>query len=57
MSNTKDLTRREFVAGTGRATLGAMVAASAPLIVLKPTTLALSAMSTSPIANVAWRKN
>jgi len=33
MSNTKDLTRREFVAGTGNATLGAMVAASAPLIV------------------------
>jgi predicted dehydrogenase len=32
MSNTKDLTRREFVAGTGCATLGAMVATSAPLI-------------------------
>ena len=31
MSNTKDLTRREFVAGAGKATLGAMVAA-APLI-------------------------
>ena len=33
MSKTKDLTRREFVAGAGKATLGAMVAASAPLIV------------------------
>ena len=33
MSNTKDLTRREFVAGTGCATLGAMVAGTAPLIV------------------------
>jgi predicted dehydrogenase len=33
MSNTKDLTRREFVAGAGKVTLGAMVAASAPLIV------------------------
>ena len=33
MANKKDLTRREFVAGAGRATLGAMVAASAPLIV------------------------
>jgi predicted dehydrogenase len=33
MSNTKDLTRREFVAGAGKATLGAMVAVSAPLIV------------------------
>src|SRR5277367_5060489 len=32
MPNTKDLTRREFVAGAGKATLGAMVAASAPLI-------------------------
>ena len=33
MSDTKDLTRREFVAGAGKATLGAMVASSAPLIV------------------------
>jgi hypothetical protein len=33
MSTTKDLTRREFVAGTGYATLGALAAASAPLIV------------------------
>jgi predicted dehydrogenase len=33
MSNTKDLTRREFVAGAGRATVGAMLAASAPSIV------------------------
>jgi predicted dehydrogenase len=33
MANKKDLTRREFVAGAGHATLGAMVAASAPLIV------------------------
>jgi predicted dehydrogenase len=33
MSSTKDLTRREFVAGTGKATLGALVATSAPLIV------------------------
>src|SRR5258708_22394041 len=32
MSTKKDLTRREFVAGAGKATLGAMVAASAPLI-------------------------
>jgi predicted dehydrogenase len=32
MADKKDLTRREFVAGTG-ATLGAMVAAGAPLIV------------------------
>src|SRR6202167_3084222 len=32
MPNTKDLTRREFVAGAGKATLGAMVAASAPMI-------------------------
>ncbi len=33
MSNTKDLTRREFVTGAGKVTLGAMVAASAPMIV------------------------
>jgi len=33
MSTTKDLTRREFVAGTGAATLGVLAAASAPLIV------------------------
>ena len=33
MSDTKDLTRREFVAGAGKATLGAMVATGAPLIV------------------------
>ena len=33
MSNTKDLTRREFVAGAGGATLGAVMAASAPVIV------------------------
>jgi predicted dehydrogenase len=33
MPNTKDLTRREFVAGAGNATLGALVAAGAPLIV------------------------
>src|SRR5258708_10512888 len=33
MSKTKDLTRREFVAGAGKATLGAMVATGAPLIV------------------------
>jgi predicted dehydrogenase len=33
MPNKKDLTRREFVAGAGKATLGAMVAASGPLIV------------------------
>jgi predicted dehydrogenase len=33
MSNTKDLTRREFVAGAGKASLGAVVAASVPLIV------------------------
>jgi predicted dehydrogenase len=33
MPNTKDLTRREFVAGAGTATLGAMVATTAPLIV------------------------
>ena len=33
MSNTQDLTRREFVAGAGKATLGTMVATSAPLIV------------------------
>jgi predicted dehydrogenase len=33
MSNKKDLTRREFVAGAGKATLGAMVAASGPLII------------------------
>src|ERR1700733_15438183 len=32
MPKTKDLTRREFVAGAGQATLGAMVAASGPLI-------------------------
>jgi predicted dehydrogenase len=32
MSKTKDLTRREFVAGAGGATLGAVMAASAPLI-------------------------
>jgi predicted dehydrogenase len=31
--STKELTRREFVAGAGKATLGAMVASSAPLIV------------------------
>jgi predicted dehydrogenase len=33
MSTTKDLTRREFVADAGRATLGTMVALTAPLIV------------------------
>src|SRR5882757_9126561 len=33
MSKPKDLTRREFVAGAGKASLGAMVAASVPLIV------------------------
>ncbi|HEY0803301.1 MAG TPA: Gfo/Idh/MocA family oxidoreductase, partial [Steroidobacteraceae bacterium] len=33
MSKTKDLTRREFVAGAGKVSLAAMVAASAPLIV------------------------
>src|SRR5579859_533252 len=33
MPKNKDLTRREFVASAGSATLGAMVAASAPLIV------------------------
>jgi predicted dehydrogenase len=32
MTNKKDLTRREFVAGASKATIGAMVAASAPLI-------------------------
>ena len=31
MSNRKDLTRREFVVGAGKATIGAMVA-TAPLI-------------------------
>lgn len=30
MSTPKDLTRREFVAGAGKASIGAMVAASAP---------------------------
>ena len=33
MSDTKDLSRREFVAGAGKATLGALVATGAPLIV------------------------
>jgi predicted dehydrogenase len=33
MSNTKDLTRREFVAGAGKATLGAMAVTGAPLVV------------------------
>ncbi len=33
MPKTKDLTRREFVAGAGNATLGAIAAASVPLIV------------------------
>jgi predicted dehydrogenase len=33
MPKTKDLTRREFVAGAGKASLGAIMAASAPLIV------------------------
>jgi predicted dehydrogenase len=33
MSKKKDLTRREFVAGAGKVTLGAMLAASAPLVV------------------------
>jgi predicted dehydrogenase len=33
VGDTKDLTRREFVAGAGKATLGAMVATGAPLIV------------------------
>ena len=33
MSNIKDLSRREFVAGAGKATLGALVATGAPLIV------------------------
>jgi predicted dehydrogenase len=32
MSNTKDLTRREFVAGAGKAALGAAAAIGAPLI-------------------------
>ena len=34
MSTKKDLTRREFVAGAGKATLSAMVAASGPLACL-----------------------
>ena len=33
MANPKDLTRREFVTDAGKATLGTMVAASAPLMV------------------------
>jgi predicted dehydrogenase len=33
VSNIKDLSRREFVAGAGKATLGALVATGAPLIV------------------------
>jgi predicted dehydrogenase len=32
MSKPKDLTRRDFVAGAGEATLGAMIVASAPMI-------------------------
>src|SRR3984957_9565309 len=33
MSNAKDLTRREFVAGAGKATLGAIAATGAPMVV------------------------
>jgi predicted dehydrogenase len=52
MSTKKDLTRREFVAGAGKATLGAMVAASGPLI-LPSRVLGRGKQAPSDTANIA----
>jgi predicted dehydrogenase len=52
MSNPKDLTRREFVADAGKATLGALAAASAPLVV-PGRALGRSQRSHSDTVNVA----
>jgi predicted dehydrogenase len=52
MSNPKDLTRREFVADAGKATLGALVAASAPLT-LPGRALGRSRRNRSDSVNVA----
>ncbi|MDB6099129.1 MAG: putative oxidoreductase [Gammaproteobacteria bacterium] len=52
MSNRKDLTRREFVASTGKVTLAAMVAASAPLIVPRRV-LGRGQRAPSDVVNVA----
>jgi len=52
MSTKKDLTRREFVAGAGKATLGAMVVAGAPLI-LPSRVLGRGRRAPSDTANIA----
>jgi predicted dehydrogenase len=52
MPKTKDLTRREFVAGAGNATLGAMAAASVPLIVPRRV-LGRGQRAPSDVTNVA----
>jgi hypothetical protein len=48
MSKTKDLTRREFVAGAGKASLGAMVVASAPMILPRRVLGAASELRATP---------
>ena len=52
MSNTKDLTRREFVADAGKATLGAVAAISAPLV-LSSRVLGRGQRAPSDTVNVA----
>jgi predicted dehydrogenase len=52
MPKTKDLTRREFVAGAGNASLGAMLAASVPLIVPRRV-LGRGQRAPSDVTNVA----
>jgi predicted dehydrogenase len=52
MSDKKDLTRREFVTGAGNATLGAMAAASLPLVVPRRV-LGRGQRAPSDTANVA----
>jgi predicted dehydrogenase len=52
VSKTKDLTRREFVAGAGKSALGAIVAGSAPMIV-PSRVLGRGARAPSDTVNVA----
>jgi predicted dehydrogenase len=52
MSNTKDLTRREFVAGAGKATLGTLMASAAPMVV-PSRVLGRGARAPSDTVNVA----
>jgi hypothetical protein len=53
MSTKKDLTRREFVAGAGKATLGAMVAAGVPPLILPSRVLGRGRRAPSDTANIA----